>query len=108
MKPIRAGFWGASLFLVAFLSINGLLWYSAKTNKADSGEGGILLIPFLSPWFFLFQGDPWMDRHFEIMTWVFIATNTLIVFYTSRAVWYMITLFLPQQGAPPGASSGHR
>lgn len=50
----KTGIISAIIFLVSFAAVFTFLLYSARTNHADSGEGGILLLPFGMPWIFMF------------------------------------------------------
>ncbi len=56
LRKSKVGFIMSSIFLLLAVGVVGWLMYSAHTNPTDSGEGGILLIPFISPWFFMLQG----------------------------------------------------
>lgn len=49
-KLSRSGFLGAGLFLIAAVSVFCWVFFIASKNPADSGESGILLLPFAMPW----------------------------------------------------------
>jgi len=40
----------AGLFLALAIAVLAWIFYSSATNSADSGESGILLLPFAMPW----------------------------------------------------------
>jgi hypothetical protein len=46
----RWGFVAAGLFLLAAASVFAWIFFVASKNPADSGESGILLLPFALPW----------------------------------------------------------
>ena len=46
----RWGFSAAGLFLLAATSVFAWIFFVASKNPADSGESGILLLPFAMPW----------------------------------------------------------
>lgn len=50
LRKSRAGSIAAGLFLLAFVGLFAWLYFSASQNAADSGESGILLLPFAMPW----------------------------------------------------------
>jgi len=49
-KFSRCGFIAAGLFLLTAASILAWIFFVASKNPADSGESGILLLPFAMPW----------------------------------------------------------
>lgn len=49
-KYSRSGLIAAGLLLLAFLGVFAWIFFVASTNPADSGESGILLLPFAMPW----------------------------------------------------------
>lgn len=53
-----AGLIASGLYLGAFLVGLAWLFYSSSTNPGDSGEGGVLLLPFVMPWV-MFLPDAW-------------------------------------------------
>jgi hypothetical protein len=50
LQKSRTGFVAAGLFLLAFLALLAWIFFVASKNPADSGESGILLLPFAMPW----------------------------------------------------------
>jgi hypothetical protein len=54
LKPVfklsRWGFAAAGLFLFTASSLFAWIFFIASKNPADSGESGILLLPFAMPW----------------------------------------------------------
>lgn len=46
----RGGFIAAGLFLVVAAVVFAWVFFVASRNPADSGESGILLLPFAMPW----------------------------------------------------------
>jgi len=56
------GFVIAGLYLLLVLAVIGWLFYSASTNPADSGEGGVLVVFLAMPWISLLPSSlisPW-------------------------------------------------
>ena len=56
------GFVMAGLYLLLVLAVIGWLFYSASTNPADSGEGGVLIVFLAMPWISLLPSSlisPW-------------------------------------------------
>lgn len=59
----RGGFPAAGLFLASAAAVFAWVLFSASTNPADSGESGIVLLPFAMPWISLAPNrwlGPWM------------------------------------------------
>jgi hypothetical protein len=50
LKTSKLGYAAAAIFLLLAIAVFAWLIYSASTNPADSGEGGVLLIFFAMPW----------------------------------------------------------
>ena len=50
LRRSRAGAVAAALYLLAFLGVFAWVFFAASKNPADSGESGILLLPFAMPW----------------------------------------------------------
>lgn len=46
----RGGAIAAGLFLLGALAVFSWVFFAASTNPADSGESGVLLLPFAMPW----------------------------------------------------------
>ena len=71
----RPGFLAAGAFLLAFLAVLSWLVLVASSNPADSGESGILLLPFTMPWVALVP-DSWLGP-FAGLTCILINTFTI-------------------------------
>jgi hypothetical protein len=50
LRKSRTGLIASGLFLLAFLGLFSWVFFVASKNPADSGESGILLLPFAMPW----------------------------------------------------------
>ena len=50
LRRSGSGLLAAGLFLLAFLGLLSWVFFVASKNPADSGESGILLLPFAMPW----------------------------------------------------------
>jgi hypothetical protein len=50
LQKSKSGFVAAALFLLAFFALLAWVFFVASKNPADSGESGILLLPFAMPW----------------------------------------------------------
>lgn len=55
-KFSRSGVLAAGLLLLSFISVFAWVSFVASKNPADSGESGILLLPFAMPWISLVPG----------------------------------------------------
>lgn len=53
----RSGFVAAGIFLLAAGLIFFWVFFIASKNPADSGESGILLLPFAMPWVLIIPGS---------------------------------------------------
>jgi len=49
-RAARTGFGVAGGFLLAASAVFAWVFLGASTNPADSGESGLLLVPFALPW----------------------------------------------------------
>lgn len=49
-RKSRGGLIAASLFLACVFALFAWIFFVASKNPADSGESGILLLPFAMPW----------------------------------------------------------
>ena len=62
-----------------FLILAALVWafhiYSVTHNAANSGESGILLLPFVFPWFFLVHGEI-----SDSVMWLIVGFNSLLLY----------------------------
>lgn len=72
----RGGTVAAALFLLAAAGIFAWIFFVASKNPADSGESGILLLPFAMPWISLAPRS-WLGAWFA-MSCVFL--NALILY----------------------------
>jgi hypothetical protein len=50
LRRSKTGALASGLFLLAFLGLFAWVFLVASKNPADSGESGILLLPFAMPW----------------------------------------------------------
>ena len=50
LKWSLGGFLASGLFLLLAIAVFGWIFFVASKNPADSGESGILLLPFAMPW----------------------------------------------------------
>jgi len=75
----------AGFFLSLFVGLFSFLRYSASRNPADSGEGGVLLLPFVAPWLFMVPdsivGSTTWDSISTLMMWLFAILNSLIIYF---------------------------
>ncbi len=63
LKYSRGGALAAGLFLLSAAGVLAWVLFVASKNPADSGESGILLLPFAMPWITLVPNDwlgPWV------------------------------------------------
>ncbi len=63
LKYSRRGALAAGLFLLSAACVLAWVFFVASKNPADSGESGILLLPFAMPWITLVPNDwlgPWV------------------------------------------------
>jgi hypothetical protein len=79
-KPVirisKWGFLASGLFLLLAAAVFGWIIYSASTNPGDSGESGILLLPFAMPWIMLIPQN-WLA---PITGFGLIGLNALILY----------------------------
>lgn len=76
LKKSKSELIAASAFLLPAAGIWGWLTYSALTNHADSGEGGILLIPFALPWLYMLP----VDQNTLWLFPVYIFLNAFLIY----------------------------
>jgi len=50
IRKSKSGLLAACAFLLIFLALFAWVFFVASKNPADSGESGILLLPFAMPW----------------------------------------------------------
>ena len=77
----KTGIISAIIFLVAFAAVFSFLLYSARTNHADSGEGGILLLPFGMPWIFMFPESRYIQSIMPQLLYLSTFLNSVIVYF---------------------------
>jgi hypothetical protein len=75
-KRSRRGFIAAAIFLLMFLTLFAWVFIIASKNPADSGESGILLLPFAMPWITLVP-ETWLG---PLGAFVSVIFNALIVY----------------------------
>jgi hypothetical protein len=76
LRKSKVGLIAAGLFLSAFIGLLAWIFFVASKNPADSGESGILLLPFGMPWVM------WLPVEWMGMTTGFlcVALNAFIVY----------------------------
>ena len=79
LKYSRRGFLAAGLFLGAASSVFLWIFAVASKNPADSGESGILLLPFTMPWI-LVVPDDWLGLSLGSVCILFNAAILYCVF----------------------------
>ena len=57
IRRSRLGFAAATIFVLLFIGLLSWVFLVASKNPADSGESGILLLPFTMPWIALLPGE---------------------------------------------------
>lgn len=66
------------LFGGGFFALAVIAWswhlYSAASNTANSGETGIVMLPFTFPWFALVTTDS------EVAMWIMVGFNALLLY----------------------------
>ena len=77
IKKSKIGFVAASLFLCLAAGVFGWLLHSVHTNLGDSGEGGVLLLPFIFPWWFLLLS---LDVNLQWFLPVMLLFNAFIIY----------------------------
>ena len=81
LKPVfklsRWGFIAAGLFLSTAAVLFAWIFFIASKNPADSGESGILLLPFAMPWITMLP-SAWLGL---ISAFVCILLNGLILYF---------------------------
>ena len=80
IKPVirfsRAGTVAAALFLLTAVGVFAWIFFVASKNPADSGESGILLLPFAMPWISLAPRS-WLGAWFAMSC---VLLNGLILY----------------------------
>ncbi len=59
LRRSKLGLLVSICYLALFLMVLGWVVFSASSNPADSGEAGILLLPFAMPWI-EFMPEGWL------------------------------------------------
>jgi len=81
----KAGIIAALIFLFSFAASFAFVMESARTNPGDSGESGILLLPFVSPWIFMVPADlirsPNWAKLNTLFIVLFVILNTFLVYF---------------------------
>ena len=72
----RGGFVAAGLFLLLFIVVFSWVYFIASKNPADSGESGILLLPFAMPWITLFPAR----MSGLVLAFVCVFINALVLY----------------------------
>jgi uncharacterized membrane protein YhaH (DUF805 family) len=72
----RPGAIAAGVFLFAFLALFAWIFLVASKNSADSGESGILLLPFAMPWVMWLPVE-WLGLWAAVLC---VSLNALIVY----------------------------
>jgi len=72
----KAGLAATGLFLLLAAGVFFWVFFVASKNPADSGESGILLLPFAMPWVIMMP-TPWLDLLTGIGS---ILLNALILY----------------------------
>ena len=72
----RPGAIAAGVFLFAFLALFAWIFFVASKNPADSGESGILLLPFAMPWVMWLPVE-WLGLWAAVLC---VSLNALIVY----------------------------
>ncbi|MFA4828630.1 MAG: hypothetical protein WC855_14320 [Thermodesulfovibrionales bacterium] len=80
MRISKGGLICSSVYAGLFLLLFFILMVSGRTNPGNSGESGILLLPFLLPWIIFLRTGSWFDHNIETLIWVVILLNTLIIY----------------------------
>lgn len=71
------GFIAAGLFLLLAFAVFAWLSFSAANNPADSGESGVLLLPFAMPWVMIVP-ESWLGPLAGVAC---ILLNALILYF---------------------------
>ena len=100
-KPSKIGVVCSGVFLGLYALVNLWLYYSAITNPADSGEGGILLLGFAYPWILLFLfpsaplGDTWLRHYPQAGLLVSVLLNAIVIYLVCSGLASFVRRFRP-------------
>lgn len=76
LQKSKTGFIAAGLFLFVFFALLAWVFFVASKNPADSGESGILLLPFGMPWVMWLPVE-WLGPWSAILC---VSLNALILY----------------------------
>lgn len=76
LKKSKSGLFAAGLFLLAFACLLSWVFFIASKNPADSGESGILLLPFGMPWVMWFPVE-WLGPWIGFLS---VALNAVVIY----------------------------
>ena len=83
-RKSKAGFIVSGIFFALAVAALAVHLYSVKTNVADSGESGIVLLPFCLPWIMMIPDSVlysrWYGQLAYVIYLVFVAINALILY----------------------------
>ena len=74
----RIGLAAAIVFLILAGGVFAWIFFVASKNPADSGESGVLLLPFALPWVFL-APEPWVGPVLGLISILFNAALLYLV-----------------------------
>lgn len=74
----KSGIIAALIFLFSFAATFAFVMESARTNPGDSGESGILLLPFVSPWLFMVPEYLIRSPNWEKLNTLFIVLSVIL------------------------------
>ena len=84
IKKSKNGFIIAGIFVALALAALFSHLYSAQTNPGDSGESGIVLLPFSAPWIFMIPQSVVYSEfwaHWVYVSYlVFVTINSFILY----------------------------
>jgi hypothetical protein len=98
LQRSKSGFIVAAVFAGLALAALFLHLHSVKTNPGDSGESGIILLPFCSPWILMVPRSIVYSH-----LWAFLGYVSYILFVALNAfILYLLT------GGVKWQKQGHR
>ena len=84
LRKSRPAFWIAGTFLLLAAGVYAIHTVSVYTNPANSGESGILLLPFALPWILLLPDSalqsPIWDHALLPGWWLLVLGNAGILY----------------------------
>lgn len=111
MKLSKVGILCSSSLLGLYALTHMWLYYSSKTNPADSGEGGVLLLGFAYPWVLLFLsssaplGDTWLRHYPQAGLFVGVFLNAVTIYFVCSGLASIFRRLRPQQNIGAEAAS---